>query len=466
MLVLKALYYQLLSVMRYHAADYNKSLYYVKKSASNFIKCKKVFSSSHLERHVERCADKIASKGNEQYRHRSADSQIGILASTIYDVGGHTECLMRFSESFHAEYDLHLFLTNSNGSSRVEAKTKYAYLKTVLTVHEVDGGEGQYINKIAGLIEAILASKVKMLFVYMHMDDVISCAILSFLAKHTDVKAVFINHGDHTFSLGFEFSDLIVELRRQGQFITERYRKKHNATLIPLQGVKSGNFRTYSAEELAAKRNELGLSEDDFVSLSGFSSHKVFKDKNNAYLHFVKNLLAREGNLKHVLVTEISKKQKKIISMVFNGSEELLDRLVIIDRVVEFDLLLQVADVFIDSFPLGSALVHIDAIRNKRPTVIKKNSKNELYTFYNYLYDGYEYAIENPDEMLQKTLLLIRDKNEQARISGKCYQHYMNTYEFETIKARYKLLIENHQSLSSFYTPLPDGYDCKIECES
>ena len=462
MLTVKASYYKLLSYLNCRVSNYDKSLYYAKRSAASYIKSKAIFNSRQLEHCIGHCAEAITADIRPVNANNMAADSVGILASTIFDIGGHTECLMRFAESFYEEYKLQLFLTNSHGSSKVEAKTKYAYLQTILAVNDADDNGASYSEKIRYLINKILASEIKIIFVYMHMDDVVSCAVLSFIAKHTDIKVVFINHGDHTFSLGFEFSDLIIELRRQGQFITQHFRKKLNTTIIPLQGVTSDKCKTYSDEELQAKRGELGLSVDDLVSLSGFSSYKVFKDKRNYYLHFIKNLLQNEPKLKHVLVTELSEKHKKKIRRVFQGNEQLLDRLLVIDRVVEFDLLLQVADVFIDSFPLGSALVHIDAIRNRLPTVIKKNSRNELYTFYNYLYDDYEYAIENVDEMLTKSLSLIRNKDERLRIAEKGYAHYLNTYDFATIKSKYKLLIENSQSLPTFYTPLPAEYSCRI----
>jgi hypothetical protein len=461
MTLFKGFFYQLMSRVQYYSSNYEKSLFYAKKSAKSFVKSKRIFNSRQLERTIAKCTAQVAGKYTDKDCH-TADNRVGILASTIFDVGGHTECLMRFAESFHSEYELHLFLTNSSGDSSIEAKTKYAYLETILTVTETDSGNNNFSTKINYLTDSILKSGIKMLFVYMHMDDVISCAILSYLAKYTDVKIVFFNHGDHTFSLGFEFSDLIIELRKQGQFITQHYRKKLNTTIIPLQGVSSDKYKTFSADVLLAKRNELGLSGEDLVSLSGFSSYKVFKDKNNSYLNYIKTLLSNEHKLKHIIVTEISSKERKIIAKVFKGSEHLLERLIIVNRVVEFDLLLQVGDVFIDSFPLGSALVHIDAIRNKRPTIIKKNHKNELYTFYNYLYDDYEYAIDDIDEIVNKSLYLIRNKREQQRIAAKGHEHYLATYEFQTIKLKYRQLIENHRSLNQFYTPLPAEYKIKI----
>lgn len=461
MLILKAIFCHLLSILRWRAADYEKALHYARKAAATYIKSKTVFSSQRLEHHIERIAEGVIPADLAKDLPPRDGQRVGVLASTIFDVGGHTECLMRFVESFHADYDLHLFLTNTSGASSVEAKTKYAQLQTVLKVTSLEAEKGAYGEKITFLLEAVLDSRVKMLFVYMHMDDVVSCAVLSYLARHTDVKVVFFNHGDHTFSLGFEGSHLVIELRRQGQYITQKYRNKPNTTLIPLQGVKSEKLHSYTDEELQAKRRSLGLSADDLVTLSGFSSYKVFKDKKNSYLTLIKNLLLSEERCKHILVTEISGKQRKSIDKVFRGNEHLLERLIVIDRVVEFDLL-QVADLFIDSFPLGSALVHIDAIRNRRPTIIKKNSKNEAYTFYNYLYDGYEYAVEDVGEMLDKTLFLLRDKEERERVAKRCYQHYLETYEFEIIKARYKLLIDNHRELSRFHAGLPVGYTCKI----
>jgi glycosyltransferase involved in cell wall biosynthesis len=461
----KASYRYLLSLLCYYVAKYDKALYYAGRSAACYAKSRTVFSSKLLERHIERCTDRVVPVFLSKNLPPRDENRVGILASTIYDVGGHTECLMRFSESFHAEYDLHLFLTNSSGDSSVKAKTKYSYLKTILKITAVSARKGGGGGKVTSLIESILASNVKILFVYMHMDDAVACGVLAYLSKYTEVKIVFFNHGDHAFSLGFESPDLIIELRKQGQFVTHQHREKNNTALIPLQGVKSEKLRSYAAAELSAKRRELGLTADDLVSLSGFASFKVFQDKGNAYLILIKNLLMNEIRCKHILVTEMSKRERNSLRKVFEGSEHLLERLIIIDRVVEFDLLLQVADVFIDSFPLGSALVHIDAIRNKLPTIIKKNSRNELYTFYNYLYEDYEYAVESVEEMLEKILFLLRNKEERQHVAEKCYQHYLDTYEFDIIKSRYKLLIDNHLSLSQFYTDLPVGYICKMELD-
>lgn len=462
MLRLKAFFYKLVSVRKCNKGNYNKALFYAQKAAKSYVKYKKKFNSMDIEQHLHHCAEKLIARHNIKITGSVCKDNVGILASTIYDVGGHTECLMRFSESFHSDYNLYLFLTNSNGDSRQEAKTKYAYLESILSIFELDCLEDHYDAKLLSLLDVILKSRIKILFVYMHMQDVVSCAVLAILKKHTDIKIVFFNHGDHLFSLGFEFSDLIIELRKQGQFVTQNYRKKFNTTTIPLQGTRKDKLTTYSKEEIRDKKKELGIGEEDFVSISGFSSYKVFKDKKNSYLMFIRDLLESEPQLKHVLVTEISQKETKILNKVFCGREKLLDRLIIIDRVVEFDLLLQVGDVFIDSFPLGSALSHIDVIKNKRPTIIKKNNKNELYTFYNYLYEGYEYAIDDIDEMLEKTLFLLRNKDEQQRIAVKCFQHYLNTYEFDAIKEKYKQLIERHSSLSDFYMPLPADYKCKI----
>ena len=462
MLRLKALFYRMISLKKYYEKDYDKTLFYAKKAAKSYVKNRKTFNSKSLEDHLLRCAEKIIGKNNAKVTRRIDNNNVGILASTIHDIGGHTECLMRFSESFHKEYNLHLFLTNINGDSREKAKTKYAYLEKILTIVSLEYSKRNFDKKVLSMLEAILKSHVKMLFVYMDMDDVISSSILAVLKKYTDVKIVFFNHADHAFSLGFEFTDLIIELRKQGQFITQNYRKKLNTTIIPLQGTRKSKLLTYSQEEINKLKSDMGIFEGDFVSLSGFASYKVFKDDRNSYLKFIRSLLEREPRLKHVIVTEISRKEHKKISTVFHGKEKLLDRLIIINRVAEFDLLLQVGDVFVDSFPLGSALSHIDVIKNKRPTIIKKNNMNELYTFYNYLYEDYEYAFSDVDEMLEKTLFLIRSKNEQQRIVTKCFQHYLDTYEFDTIKEKYKLLIERHHFLGDYYMPLDREYKCRI----
>lgn len=458
-----SLYNKIRSFDYYNKNNYDKSLKFARRSALNYLRSGKVFNDKALEYHLLSISEKIAKKHDLNIKTAISSNNVGILATTLYDVGGHSECLMRFAESFHEEYKLHSFFTNLRDDTRRVAPKKYSRLKDISLPYELDTSQCDYEFKVAELLSNIINSGVKIIFVYIHMEDVVAASVLAYLNKYTDIKIIFFNHGDHTFSLGFEFNDLIIELRRQGQYITQKYRKKMQTALIPLQGTKKEDLQEFPKEEIINKRKEFGVDENNLVSLSGTSSYKIFKKNKSPYFEFIKKLLSKEPKLKHILISELNEKQMNIVKRIFKNDSNLLDRLIILKRQAEFDLLLQVGDVFIDSFPLGSALSHIDVIKNKRPTIIKKNKENEIYTFYNYLYDDYEYAFENIDEMVEKTLYLLNNKDEQQKIIEKVYEHYLNTYEFDNIKNRYKEIIENSDDLIKFYNKLPDDYRCNIK---
>ena len=146
-----------------------------------------------------------------------------------------------------------------------------------------------------------------------------------------------------------------------------------------------------------------------------------------------------------------SLKCRIIFNQVFKNNQDLLKRLIIIDRVSEFDIYMQTCDLFIDSFPQGGALIHIDTMRNKKPTVLKINKENPVRSFEYYLPKDYEYQYNNVEDMKKGILKLLYSKTERQKASEKLYQYYLDNYEFELVKKKYKELINESDNLEQFF---------------
>ena len=99
------------------------------------------------------------------------------------------------------------------------------------------------------------------------------------------------------------------------------------------------------------------------------------------------------------------------------------------------------SDLYVDSFPQGSALTLVDYIKNAKPVLIKVNKENPIKSFEEYLYPGYEYACNTVDEMLDGIGVLSDNKAEYLRVSEKVKNYYETNYALAKVKPLYEQLI-------------------------
>ncbi len=116
--------------------------------------------------------------------------------------------------------------------------------------------------------------------------------------------------------------------------------------------------------------------------------------------------------------------------------------MIFLDYQSNFNFFIQLSDLYIDSFPQGSALTLVDYIKHSKPDVIKICEENPIHSFETYLYDGYEYACKSPEEMFDKISKLISDKDEYAKISQKVRIFYLDRYNIDRVKKEYAKLIK------------------------
>lgn len=404
---------------------------------------------------VRQLDDEIEELSRTVYDLRRADfcsyvgyksSRVATLATKLYNVGGHTPCLINFVRSFYQDYELQCFLTQRNHTINISCNEKIHLISDLVPIKGIDLNKRRVAKDIVNLFNLIVSAKPRILFLYIHNDDVVASAVVALLRQKSDIKIIFFNHSDHLPVLGMKFAHLILDARSAAQHITQEERGYQNSLIMPLQSQQANANIYYSEDRLIAKRRELGIQKDNLFTLSGFSAYKIFANDASPYISMIRDLLMQEPELKHVLVTELSSKQKAILEEVFLNQEEARSRLIIISRVSDFDILLQSCDLFIDSFPVGSALVHIDMMRNKRPTVVKINRENPIHSFEAYLPTDYAYVYADVKAMEKGIRKLLNDKLEQKRVAMVLYQHYLRTFEFNVVKAKYLKVIENSAS--------------------
>jgi len=386
------------------------------------------------------------SKKFKQYKNDTGKKCIGVLFTEVYAVGGHTPVIERFVQSIQHEY-------NIIGYATMTTNYQSPLIHTLVNVfqHHWFFDSQNMMSHIVKLYNQIIEHNISVIVSYIHPHDIVAAAVMCLLKKYTNIKVIYFNLADHFYNLGYKFAHLIVDARPAGQYITREIRGYNNTVLMPLQQRKIAETVYFSQKEIADLRRKIGILDGDYFTLTGGANYKMFEENSSEYFTMIIGLLECEPKLKHVIMSEFNTKHIKIIDGIFKNHRHLRKRLVIIDRVNDYDIYMQACDLFIDTFPQGGALIHLDMMRNKKPTVVKINKENPVRSFEFYLPHNYEYMYNNTNDMKNGILKLLYSENERQKASDKLSQYYLDNYEFNVVKKKYQTLIENSDNLEQFY---------------
>ena len=107
-----------------------------------------------------------------------------------------------------------------------------------------------------------------------------------------------------------------------------------------------------------------------------------------------------------------------------------------------FDDYIKSSNLYIDSFPQGSALTLVDCIKYSIPVAVKINKKFPTKSFEEYLYPNYELASETEDGLYNIALRISTDLNFYNSMKNKVYNHFKMTYSLERTLPKYEELIK------------------------
>lgn len=367
--------------------------------------------------------------------------RIAYLATELYDMGGHTKCIKDLTKSLVHDYEQNLFLTQKTATLE-KAANSVLFIQQYAKIFGIDANFFLYKKNIEKMVSLITQFSPKVLIVFIHPDDICGTAILSIIKKTTNIKIIYFNHASHFPCLGMTYADIILEGMPSTVKITHEKRHFTNTKIIGLQSLGKNETIYYSKDELQNLREEMGIYANHFVTMSGGSAYKFFdKDGGSLYFEMIKHLLQKEQKLCHVIMTQFNKRQDSIIDRIFGKSKELRNRLFVVPFQVNFDKYFQCADVFIDSFPVSSALTQIDLMRNKVASVVKINNEDLKFSFHEYQMPNYPYMFDNPNKMEQAILDLIHDEKKRKDIIERNYDFWLKTYESNVYKVRIMKII-------------------------
>lgn len=177
------------------------------------------------------------------------------VISEPYSSGGHTRLLENLLKiRGHGDVLVTRALSEIGNRLRLDAGTH--------VFHSIQGFSVDEIVEVA--------AEYKTIFLHIHPDDLISSVAIGIVRKLFNSKVIFINHADHIFSFGFQCSDIIAEISEYGFYLSSQKRQVHSGFLgIPVEmtsisqchrQIQEGKFQIFSAGEMRKFKPQLGLS--------------------------------------------------------------------------------------------------------------------------------------------------------------------------------------------------------------
>ena len=365
-----------------------------------------------------------------------SENKIAYLATELYETGGHTKCIKSLIKSMANDYNQCLFITrlditNNNAKKEIKAIEKFS---------KIDGANENYLffnKQVFLLYNKIVNFGAKTLFVFIHPDDITATAVISLIKKTTNIKIIFFNHASHYPCLGMTFSDLILEGMPSTLKITNEKRHLYNTKIIGLQSLEEGETKYYSKEELTKVREDFRIRENELMTISGGDIYKFFEESSSEYFEMIKELLQNKQNLKHIIMINLDKRHEKIIDNIFSYAEEERKRLIITPLSKDYEKFFQAADLYIDSFPVSSALTQIDLMRLKVASIVKINKEKPEWSFHEYMPPNYPYMFESVEDFKNGIIDLLDNPQKREALINENYNYWLNTYESNCVKQKY-----------------------------
>lgn len=357
-----------------------------------------------------------------------SDNNVAYLATELYDVGGHTKCIKSLIESFAEDYKQSLFLTRLDSTNNIAKET----IKVIGKYSTIDGLNENYLffyKQVLLLYNKIVLFGAKTLFVFIHPDDITATAVLSLIKRTTNIKIIFVNHASHYPNLGMTYADIIIEGMPSSQKITNQKRHLYNTKIMGLQSLRADETHYYSKEELTKVRDNFGIKENELMTISGGDIYKFFEESSSEYFEMIKELLQNKQNLKHIIMINLDKRHEQIIDNIFSDSEEERKRLIITPLSKDYEKFFQAADLYIDSFPVSSALTQIDLMRLKVASIVKINKEKPEWSFHEYMPPNYPYMFESVEDFKNGIIDLLENKQKREEIINSNYNFWLKTYE-------------------------------------
>lgn len=386
--------------------------------------------------------------------------RVAILTTKLRDRGGGD---MRWMEDvarlLKGKFDIGLFVSDFPRSRKAGGQVLRRFSE-FCTVGGIPTFPSDVENEVRDLARQISDFAPRVVFCFIRPTDLRAAAALSVLKRCTGIKVVYYLHASERPCVGVSFGDL---LPQPSPFLTRMCveRRHVNRCLtspsVLTCGSKDHETRDLTPAERQSVRRELGVAEENLMTLSGGEASKFFDSPSESeYFVTIRQLLERNAEVTHVILADFSTRQKEVIDGLFAGCTARA-RLVLHGRTSQYERIFQSADVFLDSFPMGGAYTMLDLMRLGVPYVVKINAADPSRSFHEYQDPNYPYMFARVEDFLSGAERLLRDASARRDAVALNRRHYAACFSAAPCRALLEKIVAHAEGLSDLFESKEEG---------
>lgn len=321
------------------------------------------------------------------------------VISHPYQTGGHTKFCRRWIESIETRKQSVIFTSIPDEDELKEFRRVCSLSGGTVFVLESDFniGKAKQLRSIASRFEYIV--------MHTHMDDVVPN--LAFGSEKFARPVVFFNHADHLFWLGASISDLVISMRTVAIDLNKSSRGIDRNYLLPIL-VNDIQEKPNDLEHSREIKRKFNVSENSKVILTIANAEKLKPYDDIDFAKTMQKILKRSENT-IVLVIGPSESDS-YWKQAFRDSNKKIICLGKLHR-DQIDDYIKIADLGINSFPLGSTTSILEIARFNVPCLSLDTPLNQ--------YDLFEEAkivCRSLDELVERSVEILNSENDTNQL--------------------------------------------------
>lgn len=278
--------------------------------------------------------------------------RVVMVMTTAYAVGGHTRIAWRWFKRDAGSQ--HTLVLTQQGDLPIPSQLLDLQAQGLLTIVQL--GRSGWCDRIKDLREQLSLADYAVLLTHPH--DVIPCVALPGLSAPP--KTIFIDHASHTFWLGVTITNLVLKVV-PGVLEQRRGISKNNTAWVPLPI----DFDDSEVECNIDIRNIFGIPNDAILLMSCASPYKFFPIEGVNFPDLIAPILERHPQA-HLILVGVTP------TPLWNGVlSRFAGRCHLVGHLLEpaLQACYRTADIYLDSIPLTSYTVLLEAAAAGKPLV-------------------------------------------------------------------------------------------------
>lgn len=300
-----------------------------------------VYADEAVELHIQSLVEATGLVDQQLLAAQRAEGAI-IIATDIYDYGGHTKVLLTWLRLVKEELRHKLLITRA-----VTERTQKVVADLKVELIQISGGD---LQAILSILDAAQGSNRIVMMI--HPQDIVA-AVASRILAAAGYQVIFYNHADHLFSYGMGAAATVCEISAYGEAIndkTQRVRGNACRLGVPLKQNKISPTE-HSTAENNATRNK--------VIFSAGAAYKYQPDDSFIFADALDQLLARRCDVNIILVGPTGQEAWwQARSAKWGERVKFFGTL----QQAEYMQLMQSADVYVDSYPVTGGTAFPEAL--------------------------------------------------------------------------------------------------------